>query len=271
MTQANIVYDEFYLKVSDVFLRRKGLTCTAKFLYTYLAFRQGANGSSWRKVRTIASELGISTNAVSRATASLCDVGLLSVTVKGHEGPHPTNAYVVHPLKAEGAVSPKRRHAVSPKRRQRVAETETQRVAEPETKNKQYKRDKENDPPTPQRPAEESMTSDKAVESIYAVYPKKVGRIAALLAIKKALECIGKEPNRPADAAAWLLERVQAFAASPAGQAGRFTPSPKTFFNDGRYDDDPTAWQQRDGNERQRPGTRTGGQRAGEFVEDLSL
>jgi len=40
----------------------------------------------------------------------------------------------------------------------------------------------------------------------------------------------------------WLLGRVKAFATSPAGQAGKFTPHPATWFNGGRYEDDDAEW-----------------------------
>lgn len=85
-----------------------------------------------------------------------------------------------------------------------------------------------------------------AASSIYALYPRKVAKDAALKAIDKALKAIAAR-NGVADPAAWLLERVKMFASSPAGQAGRFTPHPATWFNGGRYDDDLAEWQRGNG------------------------
>ena len=73
----------------------------------------------------------------------------------------------------------------------------------------------------------------KAVEAIYAAYPRKVGKIAAKKAIENALAEV---------LAPWLLMRVKAFAASPAGQAGQFTPHPATWFNRGSFHDDEAEW-----------------------------
>ena len=79
-------------------------------------------------------------------------------------------------------------------------------------------------------------------QDIYQAYPRKVGKTNALAAIQKALAKISELPEPPADSTAWLLERVQKFASSPAGQRGKFTPHPATWFNGGRYEDDEADW-----------------------------
>jgi hypothetical protein len=71
-------------------------------------------------------------------------------------------------------------------------------------------------------------------ECIYRVYPRKVGKKAALEAIKVALR------SKPY---AELMEAVTAYAESPAGKRGKFTPHPATWFRQGRYDDDRSEWQ----------------------------
>lgn len=73
-------------------------------------------------------------------------------------------------------------------------------------------------------------------ESIYAAYPKKVGRPAALKAIQKAIEKIG---------APVLLEKTKAFAAARAGNI-EFVPHPATWFNQERFNDDPSTWRPSD-------------------------
>ena len=90
-----------------------------------------------------------------------------------------------------------------------------------------------------------AFTGDQ-IKSVYQAYPRKVGKAAALKAIRKALATIAKADDPPADPVAWLTQRVRMFAASPAGEAGRFTPHPSTWFNQGRYDDDPDEWNRHD-------------------------
>lgn len=79
-------------------------------------------------------------------------------------------------------------------------------------------------------------------ESVYGYYPRKVGKAAALKAIAKALAVIRQRPDAPGDPVTWLIDRVAEFARSPAGNAGGYTPYPSTWFNQGRYDDDPAEW-----------------------------
>jgi hypothetical protein len=76
------------------------------------------------------------------------------------------------------------------------------------------------------------------VESVYAEYPRKVGRGAALKAIMSALHRID-DP----DPVAVLIRVTREFARSPAGQRGEFTPHPATFYNHSRYLDDPEEWE----------------------------
>lgn len=69
-------------------------------------------------------------------------------------------------------------------------------------------------------------------ESIYAAYPKKVGRPAALRAIRRALtKC-------PFDS---LLERTRLYAQT-CNVPAQFIPHPSTWFNQERFNDDPATW-----------------------------
>lgn len=75
------------------------------------------------------------------------------------------------------------------------------------------------------------------LQGIYSAYPRKVAPADALKAIAKAI-AKGKTP-------AHLLERTKAYAAATALWAEdelRFIPHPATWFNGGRYDDDPKTW-----------------------------
>ena len=76
------------------------------------------------------------------------------------------------------------------------------------------------------------FSDPKDSESIYAEYPKKVGRPDALKAISKAISKFG---------APLLLEKTKAFAVARAGNLD-FVPHPATWFNQERFNDDPSTW-----------------------------
>ncbi len=78
------------------------------------------------------------------------------------------------------------------------------------------------------------------------MYPKHVAARAAIRAIEKALirialelKLAGKEVEYPSE---WLKEQVAAYRESPAGNRGRLTPYPATWFNQSRYLDDQNVW-----------------------------
>ena len=78
---------------------------------------------------------------------------------------------------------------------------------------------------------------------IYKIYPRQVGKAAALKAIRKALGTIQREKHSTLqDAIDFLYLQVTKFSQSPAGQRGQYTPHPATWFNSGRYFDDPVEW-----------------------------
>ena len=80
--------------------------------------------------------------------------------------------------------------------------------------------------------------SNDIADSIYAAYPRKVGKLAALKAIRLAL----KEA-----AFSDVLQATSAFADAttrwPAADRAQFIPHPATWFNRGSYMDDPKEWQ----------------------------
>lgn len=71
------------------------------------------------------------------------------------------------------------------------------------------------------------------VEEIYQAYPKKKGRPSALKAITKALKTIDH---------ATLLKKTKAYAKAREGENVQYTPQPATWFNDERFNDEPTTW-----------------------------
>lgn len=78
------------------------------------------------------------------------------------------------------------------------------------------------------------------IEQVYSEYPRKIGHGAAVKAIARALKRLSDSGN--ADPVAYLIERVRAYAASPAGQRGEFTPHPATWFNQDRFNDSDAEW-----------------------------
>lgn len=80
-------------------------------------------------------------------------------------------------------------------------------------------------------------------ELIYACYPRKVGKNAAIKAIIKA-----EREVRDGDHGGWdyLLKQTRAYADAvatwPAADK-QYIPHPATWYNRGSYDDDPKEWQ----------------------------
>jgi hypothetical protein len=90
------------------------------------------------------------------------------------------------------------------------------------------------------------FTADE-IQMIYQAYPKKVGKAEAHKAIENALI-----KSKEADPLQYLLEATRAFAKSPAGNKGQFTPYPATWFNGRHYEDDRAEWQEKDGGDNRR-------------------
>jgi len=89
------------------------------------------------------------------------------------------------------------------------------------------------------------------VHAIYWAYPRHVGKRAALAAIERALTRLAYGGTKKP--VGYLLRRTKQFAASPVGQKGEFTPHPTTWFNNGRYEDDPAEWQKGKATQPNRP------------------
>ena len=78
------------------------------------------------------------------------------------------------------------------------------------------------------------------IEAIYAAYPRRVKPTEAKKRIESALISLRKEHGD--ENFAYLLDRTRKFANSPAGKRGEFTPHPSSWYNQGRYMDDPNEW-----------------------------
>lgn len=81
---------------------------------------------------------------------------------------------------------------------------------------------------------------------IYKIFPRQVGRIAALAEIAKAVTRIVKDDSvTPLEARRTLYKATLLYSRSPEGQNPDKTkiPHPRTWFHQGRYLDDPKEWQ----------------------------
>ena len=79
---------------------------------------------------------------------------------------------------------------------------------------------------------------EKLAEAIYAIYPKKVGKTAALKAIVKVLKS-GSITELELQAS---VKAYRDAVAKWPEQDTPFVPHPATWFNQGRYADDPANW-----------------------------
>ena len=80
-----------------------------------------------------------------------------------------------------------------------------------------------------------SWTSTQSAEMIYDLYPRKMGKGAAIKAIKKALTKI-----KPSE----LCQKVNQYAKATSWQDKQYLPVPATGFNQERWLDDPKEWEQ---------------------------
>lgn len=102
--------------------------------------------------------------------------------------------------------------------------------------------------------ARRGVCTNSQAEAIYRCYPRKAKKPQAIKAIKSAVKKIAKTNDDPIT---WLIQRTQAFAESPRGQAptggSDYRQHPATWFNSEGYNDD-SEWQLPNGDEQPRKG-----------------
>ncbi len=97
-------------------------------------------------------------------------------------------------------------------------------------------------------PASPATPIDSDFEAWWKSYPRREGKKKTKAFYETAIKGIALARNLDRTAAvAWLLEITKAFAASPKGRSGEFCPHSMTWLNQGRYDDDPKAWEEKGG------------------------
>lgn len=105
------------------------------------------------------------------------------------------------------------------------------RVANPQRTQREPKNEKR-ELGTLDKEREERKEKKERVEEIYSAYPLKRAKPDALRAIAKALT---KHPPE------FLLTKTKAYAAARNGDL-TFVPNPATWFNQERFNDDPSTW-----------------------------
>lgn len=119
--------------------------------------------------------------------------------------------------------------------------------------------------------APKASVSHPTVDDIYRAYPRHVEPQAAKRQIAKAITAIRKRGTHAPEA--WLLERVQAYAAARQRMAtldpteNDYVPYPQKWFSKGRYDDDPSAWEKPPRSENGKPKPKPAATERGEFPE----
>lgn len=206
-------------------------------VYLALCNRADNEGTCWPSITTLAADTGICRTSVFTALSKLESLSLIRRT---SGGPTKSNRYqVVQPtalVQPSELGSPAQRTTGSTVQRTGVVQP-TGPKQEPRTRNKKR----------------ESRTRLSGVTGVFdswwQIYPKKVAKADALKAFPKAIERIASTEKIDAQAAVvWLSQKTRAFAASPKGKAGQYCPNPATWLNGDRFNDDPQAWHETNGN-----------------------
>lgn len=193
---------------------------SCKLVLIVLANHANEKGECWPSVGRISRHTGLTDRGVQLALKDLNDKGFIEITRKTGRNSH----YLVKMTpEASSPPPPKQLHptpeASSPKPSYNHHNKQTP-IVPLNTK-------------TQPLLIPESQAVCDISEKIYQAYPRKVGKPAALRAIRKAMQKFDPE---------WLLEQTKAYAECRNGEPERFTPHPATWFNQERFNDDPSVW-----------------------------
>lgn len=87
--------------------------------------------------------------------------------------------------------------------------------------------------------------ADKPFDRFWDVCPRRIGKHAANKAYDLAMQRVTRKNGwTKAEGHSFLRERMEAFAQSYAGR--KYCPAPAKWLADGRYDDDPDEWRDRE-------------------------
>jgi hypothetical protein len=94
---------------------------------------------------------------------------------------------------------------------------------------------------SPQKKERGRGSHAQIAQQIYDLYPRKVGKTAALRAIERVL----KAGRIPAEDLIVCTQNYATATARWAPEDREYIPNPATWFNQGRYEDDPREWQRK--------------------------
>jgi hypothetical protein len=120
-------------------------------------------------------------------------------------------------------------------------------------------------------PLSETKPTDVQVELLYGLYPRKVHKISAKKAIRKAAGVVMKgDTDHPAmplvEALDFLAQRITLYARAVQGSDRKYIPHPASWFNSGAFWDDEREWanvgsiDRQSGKPKQRPPRSAAGQ-----------
>lgn len=235
---------EKFVQLPKRFLRRCDIGAPAKLVWGVIVDRIGKNEVSWPGYGRIAQDTGLHRDTVKRSIAELIAARVL---LKISRAPGLSNEYAIPDPTTECSEHPAQRApgATSPEGGGNEHSDPVQRALIENYTHELYPVNETNERSADKKP---SKFSKAECESVYQAYPRKVGKAAAVKAIGKALQVLAKRGTP--EPATWLLNRVEVYAGSPAGQQGKYTPHPATWFNQERYDDDDREWTNASGDDR---------------------
>jgi len=210
----------------------------ARLVMLVLADHADENGESYPSIRRIVEMTRATRRSVQYAIRDLEREGLIRTVIGGRNrdgSSKRSNRYRIQisRLADKGAtIAPIGRERAQP------LHPEGATIAPEPSLNRQIEPSIE--PSSLQGEGERGSFHEVTAEMIYAAYPRRVEKAAALKAIRDVIK-LGKAPT-------WLLARVYAFAAAvdrwPV-EAVQFVPYPAKWFRNGCFDDDPRQWERR--------------------------
>ena len=221
------------------------------FLYALITFAGSTTGKCWPSVKRLTRSMGVATNTTTRAAITEAEkLGVVSVIrssgyTRQSSREQVTHVYTINDavLMEMGSTNRPMGSADGPMdgvngcREWGQPLTEMGSADDPEPISEPISEPKHTEPP--------AKPSESLIESVWKECRwKPVGKNAAWKAISKAIGNVARSKGVPfEDAANYLAERAAAYTRSAEGQRDRqYRPHPSTWFNQGRYDDDPAEW-----------------------------
>lgn len=188
---------------------KQKLPTREKFILIMLANYADENNYCWPSNGRLCNDTSMSKNTLLAGLRALAEIGLIDIIKRSEDGYTLPNKYKLH---SEPVGSNSERGVVQ-NLHGGGSNSEPKPINEPINK-----------------PIKESISID--FEEFWDLYPKKIGKLAALAAFKKAVKICDPEI---------ILNAAELFAEQRFGQDDKFTPNPATWLAQGRWDDKTTV------------------------------